>query len=163
MRYHNAPLGYLGRHSENDIFYFSSKSDDLTSLPHDNWICLAIANENFDKSFLEEFIHYTVNSGLIEFKSQGKYGELIHDFFDETIVEYEIDNERETNIMTTWYSGGQHDLSNALWSCFYANILPENIEQGQVKIVCTSFDGLDYRKQLAILIAKLNTGWIPPD
>ena len=162
MSYKNS-LDYLGRHLNNDIYYFSPETDHLENLPNENWICLAIANKDFDKPFFEEFVVYSANQGLLEFKAQGEFGELLHDYFDEIIIEYEFQKNIETDIMTSWYNGKTNDLPNCLWDCFYAHILPKDTDFTKTKIVCISFDKVNYKIILKDIISKLNDGWLPPD
>lgn len=157
------PLDNIGRHFNNDIYYFSPEVHSLDELPNDNWICIGIANEDFDKLFFENFIVFSAERGLLEFKGQGTFGELLHDYFDEVIVEYEFQKDIETNIMTTWYNDKPNDLANSLWECFYINILPDNTDFTKTKIVCINFDTNNYKIALKEIIEKLNEGWIPPE
>lgn len=163
VSYPNPPLLFLGNHHGNDVFYFSAQLNPLDSLPGENWICLGIANAEIDKPFFEEFIYYSLQSGLLEFKSQGKYGKQLHDTFVENVREEEIEGKATIDIMTTWCYGETRDLDNAFWGCFYANVLPDQIDSNQTKVVCIPFDGQDYREVLIKLIEKLNQGWMPPD
>ena len=163
MTYLNKSLDTLGRHINNDIYYFSPETHSLDDLPNDNWICLAIANQDFDKSFFEQFVVFSADRGLLEFKGQGKFGELLHDYFDEVILEYEFQKDIETDIMTTWYNDKRNDLANSLWDCFHAHILPDDTDFTKTKIVCISFDTNNYKIALIDIISRLNEGWIPPD
>jgi hypothetical protein len=85
------------------------------------------------------------------------------DIFDEVILEYEFQDEVETDIMTTWRNNGPNDLADNFWGCFYANFLPEGVQQNQLKIVSIGFDGMDYSDTLKNLLDRINEGWIPPD
>ncbi|WP_121357756.1 hypothetical protein [Flavisolibacter nicotianae] len=154
----------IGQHKTNFVYYFLPKEEPLENLPAENWVCLGIANQEFDKPLFNRFIKHSIYSGLLEFKGQGIYGEKLHDWFDDEVVNLEVIEEYpETDVMTTWYSGEENDLANAVWSCFYAQILPEGTDATQTKVVCLPFDGADYRKELAIILDRLNNGWIPPD
>ncbi|MGB8194388.1 MAG: hypothetical protein WCF67_20825 [Chitinophagaceae bacterium] len=163
MPYPNPPLTYLGKHNKNEVYYYSLNQHELDSLPRENWVCLAIANEEFDRAFFEEFVIFSATNGLLEFKGQGLQGELLHDLYDEIIVDYELQAEVETDVMTSWYGEGPNELANAFWGCFYANVLPEGIEQDDVKVVCICFDGGDYADLLKKLLEKINEGWVPED
>ena len=163
MTHTNNQLKFIGRHKENDVFYFIPGVHGFDSLPDKNWICLGIANSDFNKGYFEEFVIYSASSGLLEFIGQGKYGELLHDWFDETIVEYEYQEEVKTDIMTLWRNDQTNDLADSFWGCFYANVLPENVQQSQIVVVCMSFEGQDYSNTIQILLEKINNGWIPPD
>lgn len=155
-------MEFLGKHKTNDIYYFIPEREPLDNLPKENWICIGIANKEFDQSVVDKFIKHSVYSGLLEFKGQGKLGEELHDCFDEEIVYLEVIEEfPETDVMTTWHSDGENELSTAVWSCLYGPI-PDGTDAAHTKVICVSFDGLNYKKQLAAVIARLNDGWAPP-
>jgi hypothetical protein len=89
---------------------------------------------------------------------QCDYGEMLHDWFDGEIVNLEVIEEYpETDVMTTWYEGEENDLPNALWSCFYAQILPEGTDATKTKVVCVPFYGVDYKKDLITMIYRLTS------
>ena len=163
MPYPTPQLKYLGQHNANGVYYYSLALHELDSLPRSNWVCLGIANKDFDKDFFEEFIIFSASNGLLEFKGQGAMGELLHDIFDETILEYEYQKDVKTDIMTTWRNNAPNDLADNFWGCFYANVLPEDVQQNQLKVVCIGFDGEDYSDTLKELLERINEGWIPPD
>jgi hypothetical protein len=163
MPYPIPQLTYLGHHKANEVYYYSFGLHELESLPRSHWVCLGIVNQNFDKNFFEEFILFSASNGLLEFKAQGNFGELMHDIFDEVILEYEFQEEVETDIMTTWRNNGPNDLADSFWGSFYANVLPEGVQQNQLKIICIGFDGMDYSDTLKNLLDRINEGWIPPD
>jgi hypothetical protein len=108
------PLPRIGSHQRMEVLYFEPGIHDLDSLPKKNWLCLAIANSDFDKVFFDDFMFYSFQSGLHQFTGQGKHGELLHDLFDETVVMYEIDNDIELDIMTLWGNEGPNELANEL-------------------------------------------------
>ena len=158
------PMELIGHHKTNSIYYFLPHTETLDNLPMENWVCLGIANREFDKPFFDRFIKHSIYSGLLEFKGQGSFGEKLHDWFDEEVVNLEIIEEYpETDVMTAWYNNEQNDLANAVWSCFYTQVLPEGTDAGETTVVCISFDDLDYRSKLTTIIERLNSGWIPPD
>jgi hypothetical protein len=65
--------------------------------------------------------------------------------------------------MTTWYNDAPNNLANNFWGCFYANVLPDNVHQDTIKVVCIGFDKQDYSAQLKAMLERLDQGWIPPD
>jgi hypothetical protein len=154
----------IGQHKTNCVYYFLPKSEPFDILPKEKWVCLGIANQEYDKALFDQFIKHSIYAGLLEFKGQGEFGEKLHDWFDDEVVKLEVIEEYpETDVMTTWYNGEENDLANALWSCFYAQILPEGINAAETKVVCIPFDGLDYKYKLTTIIERLNSGWLPPD
>jgi hypothetical protein len=155
-------MEFLGKHKTNEVYYFTPETEPLDNLPKENWICLGIANREFDQSLFDVFIKHSVYSGLLEFKGQGKLGEELHDCFEEEIVYLEVIEEcPATDVMTSWFNDGTDDFPNAVWSCFYAPVLPEGTDTAKTKVVCVPFDGQDYKKQLSTIIGRLNDGWMP--
>jgi hypothetical protein len=155
-------MEFLGKHNTNEVYYFVPEREPLDNLPKENWVSLGIANGEFDQSPFDKFIKHSVYSGLMDFKGVGILGKKLHDSFDEQIVYLEVVEEYpETDVMTSWYDDGENEFSNAVWGCFYANILPEGIDAAQTKVICVPFDGLDYKEQLAAIVKRLNDGWRP--
>tara|TARA_R110000796_G_scaffold71409_2_gene161965 strand:+ start:16903 stop:17178 length:276 start_codon:yes stop_codon:yes gene_type:complete len=72
------------------------------------------------KPELDKFNRFTraaIKSGVLEFKGHGKFGELLHDWFDETMVIMEaIENHSEIEVMTTWHN--DESLAGTFWQCF---------------------------------------------
>ena len=154
----------IGQHKTNSVYYFLPDAEPFGNLPKENWICLSLANREFDKSLFDQFIKHSIYSGLLEFIGQGTFGEKLHDWFDEEVVNLEVFEEfGETDVMTTWYNGEKNDLANAVWSCFYALVPPEGTDGAETKIVCIPFDGSDYKIELTEIIKRLNGGWVQPD
>lgn len=154
----------IGQHKEKQVYYFDLEKDDLQNLPKENWTAIGIVNGAYKKHLFEKFVKHNVYSGLLEFKSQGKYGETLHNHFDEQIVELEIiEGYPETDIMTTWYRGEKNDLPNALWDSFNISFAPDSIDSARTKIICISMDGQSYQDTVQAILARLNEGWIPPD
>ena len=154
----------IGQHKTNYVYYFLPDKEPFDNLPKENWICLGIANQEFDKPLFGRFIKHSIYSGLLEFKGQGEFGEKLHDWFDEEVVNLEVMEEiPETDVMATWYNGEENNLTNAIWGCFYVQILPEGTNASETKVVCIPFDGLDYKNELTTIIEQLNSGWVPPD
>jgi hypothetical protein len=155
-------MEFLGKHNTNEVYYFIPEREPLDDLPKENWMCIGIANAEFDQELFDKFIKHSVYSGLMEFKGAGALGEKLHDCFVEEIVYLEIIEEcPETDVMTSWYKEGESEFANAVWGCFYANVLPDGVDAEKTKLVCVPFDGLDYKEQLATVIGRLNAGWMP--
>ena len=155
------PLPLIGTHKNNETFYFSPALHDLDSLPKKNWVCLCIANGEFDRAFFDDLMFYSFSSGLLNFTGEGKYGELLHDLFDETMVMYELDGNLELDIATFWGNEEPDSLANELWNCFYVRILPDHVNEAEITVVCISLDGKDYQQQLAGYLQRFNEGWFP--
>lgn len=157
-------MEFLGKHKTNEVYYFVPGREPLEDLPKENWVCLGIANGEFDQSLFDKFIKHSAYSGLMEFKGVGVFGEKLHDGFDEQIVYLEVVEEYPvTEVMTSWYNEGESQFANAVWGCFHANVFPEGTDEAKTKLICVPFDGLDYKEQLATVLGRLNEGWIPDE
>ena len=92
----------IGKYYERETYYLELKEGYENHLPNGNWICFAIANDKPERSKLEKFIRNSIKNDLFEFKGQGKFGEYLHDCFDEEMVQMEVmENHSEIEIMTT--------------------------------------------------------------
>lgn len=128
----------------------------------DNWICFAISNSSFDKKKFEQFVRNSIRKGLLEFKTQGKFGENLHLTFDCIMVKMETDeNYPPVDICTT--GDNESDLANAFWECFYALALPDHADHERIKILCVNIDKKDYKSKLQSLIWKFDQGWLPEE
>jgi len=57
------------------------------NVPECDWICLMTSSESKpDFNKFEKFTRTAIKNGILEFKGHGKFGELLHDLFDETLV-----------------------------------------------------------------------------
>ena len=129
-------------------------------MPKNDWICLAISSElkpSYDK--FDRFTRDAIKNGILEFKGHGEFGELLHDWFDETMVIME--NHSELEVMTTWHKG--KSLADTFWQCFFATCLPEATDYERLKLVCTDLDGIDRKEELANYIILFEDGWLPKD
>jgi len=89
----------------------------------------------------------TIANGLLEFKGHGKFGELLHDSFDETMVIMEtMEKHNEIEVMTTWHNN--ETLADVFWQCFFATCLPDNTNYENIKIVCSDLDGINRTNEL---------------
>lgn len=155
-------MKYIGSYYNRKTFYLKWDNMETVKFPNKNWVCFAISNEKPDNSELDSFVRKSIQNDLYEFKGQGDYGEYLHDFFDETMVEMEvIENHPEIEIMTT--GDNKTDLANGLWECYGATCLPERADFDDISIICLSFDKLDYSEKLEKLLSKFNRNWLPDD
>ena len=132
-------------------------------MPKSNWICLMTSSKskpNSDK--FDRFTRDAIKNGILEFKGHGEFGELLHDWFDETMVIMEtMENHSEVDVMTTWHNN--ESLADAFWQCFFANCLPEATNYEKLKVVCTDLDGIDRKEELANYLSRFEQGWLPKD
>jgi hypothetical protein len=155
-------MKYIGKHFNRKTYYLNLDGDYKSLIPANNWVCFMIANEKPDENKLDAFIRFSIEKNLSEFKAQGKFGDYLHNFFDETMVQMEvIENHTEINTMTT--GNNDTDLPNTFWEAYGATCLPEDTDYDNIKIICVSFDKKDYSDELSELLIKFNNGWLPED
>ncbi len=130
-------------------------------MPEGDWICLATSSESkpaADK--FDKFTREAIKSGILEFKGHGRFGELLHDWFDETMVMMEsMEKHSEIEVMTTWHN--DESLVETFWQCFFATCLAETTNYEKLKIVCTDLDGKDRKDELANYLKRFEQGWLP--
>lgn len=70
------------------------------SVPKKDWLVFMLSDSkpNFD---FELFVRNSIDKNILEFKAGGKKGELLHDMFDETMVEMEIEGKTFYPTITT--------------------------------------------------------------
>lgn len=152
----------IGQYKNNLVYYFDLTSENMKELPKENWIIIAIANNDYNAMLFDNIVKYSMSNNLLEFKAQGQHGKNMHDEFDEKIVVLEvIENYPETEIMTKWYGRTTNDLGNAFWDWCNTPIVPIGIDNLSTKIVCISIDGNDYYKMINDIIKDLSDGWEP--
>jgi hypothetical protein len=142
-----------------------TQEDFKTALPDINWFCCAIANNDFDNtdnSTVESFVRTAIDRGILSWHGLGQFGKKLHLTFDLVMVKMEIDeNHPEIDVCTV--GNNDTDIADGFWGCYGAPCLPERTDYYTAKLICVSFDGQDYRKELNYLITKFNDGWLPPD
>lgn len=148
---------YFGRQ-----VYWLDYRDSSDQLPDKDWICLAISNSQPDPDTFDKFVRASIKKGVHEFKGHGKFGELLHDLFDETMVFMETDEAHpEIDVMTTWHN--DESLADTFWQCFFVTCLRDNADFDKVSIVCTDLDGVNRTEELKNYIQEFEIGWLPSD
>ena len=146
----------IGTHFGRDVFY-SNIEDINYDLLIKSWICLAISDDKYDGNKFDRIVRKSIKNGLLEFKAQGKYGELLHEDFDEIMSKMSVDENLDLiHICTT--GNNKSDLDNVFWESFYCTALPDTKD---LDVLCISLDGIDRTKYLKELINKFDKGWIP--
>lgn len=130
-------------------------------MPSGNWICLITSSEskpNFNK--FDTFTRNAIKNRILEFKGHGTYGELLHDWFDETMLIMEtMENHKEIDVMTTWHNN--QSLADVFWQCFFATCLPKTTDDSKLRIICTDLDGKNRSVELANYLNRFKQGWLP--
>lgn len=153
----------LGKYKNREVIWIEYSKLLKNQMPSSNWICLLTSSinkpniENFDK-----FTRASIKNGILEFKGHGRYGEILHDWFDETMLIMNImENHPEMDIMTTWHN--KESFADAFWQCFFATCLPDTADYKSLKIICSDLDGTNRINELRKYIHKFEQGWLPKD
>lgn len=149
----------IGKYLDRQIYWLDYNNFN-DKLPDNDWLCLAISNNEPDVDKFDKFVRISISKNIIEFKGHGKFGEKLHDLFDETMVEMEvIENHNEIEVMTTWYNN--ETLADVFWQCFFVTCLPDTCDLDNIKVVCVDLDGINRTKELQSYIKEFELGWIP--
>lgn len=149
----------IGKYIERTIYWLDYENF-ADQLPDKNWVCLAISNNEPDIDKFEKFVRACISKNILEFKGHGKFGEKLHDIFDEIIVGMQvIENHPKINVVTTWHN--DETLADVFWQCFFATSLPDTTNFDKIKIVCIDFDGIDRTEELKSYLKEIELGWLP--
>ena len=131
------------------------------TMPKNDWICLVTCSKTKpDFDLFDKFIRSAIENGILEFKGHGIFGELLHDWFDETINIMEVvENRPEIDIMTTWHTNQSY--ADSFWQCFFSTCLPDTTNYNNLKILCMDLDGLNRIQELKNYIHRFEEGWLP--
>lgn len=152
-------MNLIGKYFDRQIFWLNYDQFD-DQLPDKDWICLAIANNQFDTDQFDKFVRTSISRNILEFKGHGQLGEKLHDHFDETISIMEMMERHNTiEVMTTWHN--EETLAKTFWQCFFVTCLPEATDFENIKIICTDLDGVNRCDELKKYINKFESGWLP--
>jgi hypothetical protein len=151
----------IGKYFGRQIYWL--EYNQLTDqLPDKDWVCLAISNIEPEINMLDKFVRNAISKNILEFKGHGKFGEKLHDLFDETMVEMEVvENHPEIDVMTTCHN--DQTLADTFWECFFSTCLPETADLDNIKIVCVDFDGKNRIEELKSYLIEFELGWLPSD
>jgi len=158
-------LELIGNSNERQIFYSNIWKDDnwLEDLPKDNWLVFPIGQGNDIDSY-SKLVDKSIDNNVLYVCAAGQYSELIHDIFDEMIVQKKIENNEsvdneddfEDSPITTWHN----NFSDGFW---FAITTAHHGLKIIDKIVCVDFTKQSVKGHLKDLIEKINNGWLPSD
>jgi hypothetical protein len=152
-------MQFIDNYYDRKVFWVDY-NESLNLLPDNDWVCFVIANKEPDIDCFDQFVRMAISKNVLEFKAHGRFGEKLHDLFDETIVVMEVmEGFSEIEVMTTWHN--DETLADAFWQCFFATCLPDNADFNNIKIICTDLDGINRSEELASYIKKFELGWLP--
>lgn len=156
-------MNEINTYQSRKVFWISYHELLEGEMPESDWVCLMTSSEsqpNSDK--FNRFTRDAIKNGILEFKAHGKFGELLHDWFDETMVVMEtMENHSELDVMTTWHN--DESLAGVFWQCFFTTCLPETTDFDKLKIVCTDLDGKNRSVELTNYLNRFEQGWLPKE
>jgi hypothetical protein len=116
-------------------------------MPTNNRACLTTSSGETEMTKFCYWAKDALSKGILEFKGHGKDGELLHDLFDQVMVQIEMDKGLVTiDVYATWHTN--ESLKDTFWQCFYAATLSAEVEYGQLKIVCADLSGINRSNEL---------------
>ena len=159
-------MEYLGKHFFSKAYYLELSNNFEKEIPDKNWYVFVISNKKYDDSkgsLFEKFMRTSLNKGLLAFQGQGKFGGKLHGSADSVIVDMIVNEGRKEleEVMTN--GDDKTNLANGFWDAFFAAGLPESVDYENVKLVCISLDGKNYKNELKKLIEKFKKGWLPSE
>ncbi len=150
----------IGTYQTRQLYWFDFDEFQLDQLPKKDWVCLATSDFDPNNEKFEEFVRYSIDNGILEFKGHGKFGEKLHDIFDEIVTHMEVIEEHNPiSVMTTWHN--DETIANTFWDCIFATCLPETADLDKITIICTNINGVDRSLELEAILDKFEQGWIP--
>lgn len=152
-------MQFIEKYFDRQVFWldYDKFSDQL---PDKDWVCLAISNEQPNIDTFDKFVRTSISNNILEFKGHGKFGEELHDHFDQLVtIMLTMENHKEIDVMTTWHN--DEILADTFWQCFFVTCLPDTADFDNIKIVCTDLDGKNRIEELKNYIAEFELGWLP--
>jgi len=154
-------MNRVGQYFGRQIYWLNYK-EYADQLPDKDWVCLAISHSQPDLDTFDKFVRASIKKGIHEFKGHGKFGELLHDMFDETMgLMKTVEDHPEIEVMTTWHN--DESLADTFWQCFFVTCLRDSADFDNVSIVCTDLDGVNRTEELKNYIQEFEIGWLPSD
>ncbi len=138
-----------------------SEFDELftENIPNRDWLVFMLSDSKPDFDKFDVFVRTAIDKNILEFKAGGEKGELLHDLFDETMVDKELAENKLYSVMTT--SHNDESVADIFWQCFGATCLPEIADLDNISILCTDLDGINRTEELRGYIRRFEEGWLP--
>ncbi len=151
-------MDLIGQYFGRQVYWLDYKQF-ADQLPDKDWVCLAVSNTSPDLALFDQFIKASISKGILEFKTQGSFGEALHDRFDNTIGLMEMLEDDSSTVLLTKPNGDA--LIDTFWQCFFPASAPVDTDSGTTRIVCTDLDGVNRTEELQGYLKEFETGWFP--
>ena len=129
------------------------------AIPNEDWLVFMLSDSEPDSEKFDVFVRSSIDKNILEFKAGGLKGELLHDLFDENMVDKEMKENKQYSVMTTWHNG--ESVADIFWQCFGATCLPETTDYDNISILCTDLDGVNRAEELKDYLTRFEEGWLP--
>jgi hypothetical protein len=158
----------LGKIVNRNIYYFHwndvKRNYYLENLPKQKWMLFVIGDDNFETEYTL-LAQKSADENLYEMNSAGNECELIHDIFDNVIIQKKKDNNEpmdspedfENTALTGWYT---NEFDRGYWMSVinYDDDDPEDIIR---VLVCVDFTKRGVRKYLKQITKIIRKDWGP--
>jgi hypothetical protein len=152
----------IGYSNERQILYTNIWTDEnwLQLLPTENWLAFPIGQEKDVENYIK-LAAKSIDNDVSYVCAVGEYCELIHDIFDEIIIEKELESLDNADAfddspMTTWHN----NFSEGFW---FAITNAHHELKIINKIICIDFTKQGVQVHLSNLVEKINNNWLPSD
>lgn len=151
-------MDYLGEANLRKIYYLSIiKESDLASCNflNKNWLALVFSDDNGQKNInlLKNIAKKCLQNNVLWICASGKIDKLIHDTFDQEIMDNQDNPNVDKDICTTW----NRNFAEEFWFSVTAAFHPY---QDINSVVCIDV-GLNKKDEIKKLINNINSGWLP--
>lgn len=158
----------LGKIANRNIYYFHWNDEKrnyyLENLPKQKWKLFVIGDDNLETEYTL-LAQKSADENLYEMNSAGKECELIHDIFDNVIIQKKEDNgepmdspdDFENTALTGWWTD---EFNWGYWMSVsnYVDDEPEDIIR---ILICIDFTEKGVRKYLKQITKIIRKGWLP--
>ncbi len=158
----------LGKIANRDIYYFHWNDEKrnyyLENLPKQKWSLFVIGDDNLETEYTL-LAQKSADENLYGMNSAGKECELIHDIFDNAIIQKKKDNNEpmdspddfENTALTAWYT---NKFDWGYWSSVI-NFDDDEEEDIIRLIICVDFTEKRVGKYLKQITKIIRKGWGP--
>ena len=143
------------------VYWIDYSKFDFSNLPKENWLCMARCDKKPDLKKFESFVSKSIDHQILEFKGFGAFGEYLHHYFDDAIIETHTNSDKYLDIATTCHT--DETYADTFWQCFFATTLTGCTDFDNITIVCTDLDGNNRSEELKEYLNKFREGWIPEE
>lgn len=160
----------LGKIDKKNIFYFHWNDEKrnfyLENLPIKRWVMFVIGDEKLNEDY-KILAEKSADVNLVELHSAGDECELIHDIFDNVIIQKKKDrgepmdspDDFENTAMTAWWT---EEFDWGYWTACYTDDYRDYDEKIRT-LICVDFTDKGVKNCLLRLTKMIRKGWVPSE